>query len=253
MDKLAVWAETLPVRFNAVDRSDTMTLNTVFALFQEAAISHAENLGVGREDMAAAGQVWILSRMSVRVDRRPAYREQVTVRSWPRGWEKLFAIRDFDVLGSGGSGAPVIRGRSCWIIIDIEKRRPMRPQAIMDRMPLNEGLDALASVPPALEARPAARVVSQCRALYNDVDYVGHVNNVSYIRWLENALDPSLLERAKRSRLDVNYVNEVLPGESVELLLSEFDAAPEYSAGFAFEGRKAGGLTAFRAELRVGF
>ncbi|MCL2191945.1 MAG: thioesterase [Treponema sp.] len=253
MEKLAIWSEDFLVRFNAIDRSDTMTLSAVLNVFQELAVSHAENLGVGREAMASTGQAWILSRMSVQVDRRPNYCEAVTVRSWPRSWEKLFALRDFDVLDAQGS--PIIRARSCWIIIDMEKRRPIRPQSALEGIHLNEGLDALPFVPASLEERQSMQKMAEYRALYNDVDYNGHVNNVSYIRWVENALDPSILEQAKRSRLDINYMNEVRPGEVVDLWSANIDLAeepPVPSHAFTFAGKKAhDGQTAFRAELRL--
>jgi len=259
MEKLATWSENHTIRFNAIDRSDTMTLNAIFSVFQELAVSHAENLGVGREAMARTGQVWILSRMSVQVDRRPKYGETLTVRSWPRRWEKLFALRDFDVRDARDN--PVIRARSCWIIIDIEKRRPVRPQAVLEGMPLNEGMDALPFIPAGLEERSSLQKTVEHKVVYTDLDYNGHVNNVSYIRWIENATDALLLEQAKRSRLDINYMNEVLPGEVVDLWSSGIvpagaetptEETPDPSHAFAFEGKKApGGQTAFRAELRL--
>ena len=118
-EPLNIWQETFPVRFGAIDRSDRMTLGAVFQYFQEAAISHAENLRVGRNDMKKANHVWILSRFTVVMDRRPEYCETVTVRSWPRGGEKLFAIRDFDIRDK--SDNPVVSARSCWIIIQREQ------------------------------------------------------------------------------------------------------------------------------------
>jgi acyl-ACP thioesterase len=206
--------------------------------------------------MALTGQAWILSRMSVQVDRRPGYGETVTMRSWPMKWEKLFAVRDFDVRDS--LDRPIIRARSCWIIIDMGKRRPVRPQSALEGIPLNEGLDALSFMPPGLDERMPMRKVAEHRAMYNDLDYNGHVNNVSYVRWIENAMDPSLLEKARQSRLDVNYMNEVLPGESVDLWSTGIEAsaqeadAPAPSHAQAFDGKKAGGnQSAFRAELRL--
>jgi len=257
MEKLAVWQEICPVRFGAIDKSDTMTLDAALNFFQEAAISHAENLGVGREAMARTNQVWILSRMSVQVNRRPQYGETVTVRTWPRGGEKLFALRDFDMRDAADN--PAVQARSCWLIIDMEKRRPLRPQSIMDALPQNEGQDAL-SAAVNLEERPCLQKTAERQALYTDVDYNGHVNNVSYIRWIEDALDPSLLEQAVRMRLDINYLNEILPDEITEIWSANIeDEAGEF---FAFEGRKAqavqtandqaaDGQAAFRAELRL--
>jgi acyl-ACP thioesterase len=248
MEKQAVWSESCAVRFGAIDKSDTMTLDAALDFFQEAAISHAENLGVGREAMARTNQVWILSRMSTLINRRPQYGETVTVRTWPRGGEKLFALRDFDMRDAADN--PVIQARSCWLIIDIEKRRPLRPQSIMDTMPQNEGQDALAAAVNLAE-RPSLQKIAERQALYTDVDYNGHVNNVSYIRWIEDTVDPALLEQAARMRLDINYLNEILPDEITEIWSAHIEGA-EAAHGFAFEGRKSpAGQAAFRAELRL--
>ena len=256
MEKLAVWSETRAVRFGAIDKSDSMTLDALLDFFQEAAISHAENLGVGREVMARTNQVWILSRMSVQVDRRPGFGETVTVRTWPRGGEKLFALRDFDMLDA--DGIPVVRARSCWLIIDIEKRRPLRPQSTTDKLPLNDGMDALPAAA-ALEENPSLQKITERRAHYTDMDYNGHVNNVSYIRWMEDALDPALLENARSMRLDINYLNEVLKDEVTGIWTAPISAASYAVASHAmahyaaaFEGRKEQDKqTAFRAELRL--
>ena len=164
MSKLDIWQETFAVRFGVIDRSDRLTLDAVFQLFQEAAISHAENLGVGREDMARSRQVWILSRMSVLIERRPKYGETLTVRSWPRGGERLFALRDYDIRDA--SDTPVVRARSGWLIIDMEKRRPLRPQSVMDTLPRNEGLDALPAGAAGLVERPGLQKAAERKAAY---------------------------------------------------------------------------------------
>jgi acyl-ACP thioesterase len=254
MEKLAVWTENCLVRFSAIDKSDSMTLNSIFNLFQEAAISHAESLGVGREAMARTNQVWLLSRMSVQVDRRPRYGETVTVRTWPRGAERLFTRRDYDILGADGQAA--VRASSSWLIVDIIKRRPLRPQSLLENMPRNEGLDALPAAAVSLEENSSLLKCREHSALYTDVDANGHVNNISYIRWIENAINPEFLEQAKQMRLDINYMNEVLRNEITDIWTAPIETMP--AAGemppsahaFAFEGRKEN-HTAFRAELRL--
>jgi acyl-ACP thioesterase len=254
-----VWQETHPVRFREIDKSDRLTLSAALLFFQEAAICHAENLGVGREDMARTGRVWILSRMSVLVERRPLYCETVTIRSWPRGGEKLFAMRDYDIRDK--DNIPIVSARSAWLIVDIEKRRPLRPQAIMDTLPHNEGLDAFApdsGGAAALTERAnlilaADSHAAERKALYTDIDYNGHVNNVSYIKWIEDAIDPQLLEKAAKMRLDINYLNEITVGEITEIYSAPINDETDINKdAFAFEGRKKeSGQAAFRAELRL--
>jgi acyl-ACP thioesterase len=252
-------------------------------LFQEIASDHAEDLGVGREAMSVTGQVWILSRISVQWDRRPKWRDSLTVRSWPRGADKLFALRDYDI--RDGEDRPLVRGRSGWIILDLEKRRPLRPQAIMENLPRNEGLDALTDGPVSLsfpEEGENGSVVKagERRVVYSDIDYNGHVNNTRYIEWIQDIVEPGVLERAARMRLDVNYLSEVKLGGTVELWMASLPvmagqpsrklpepaaaaaanlagaafASPLFSPlrAYAFEGRRIeGGQAVFRAELRI--
>ncbi len=264
-----IWQETFPVRFGSIDRSDRLTLDAIFQFFQEAAICHAENLGVGREDMLRTGQIWILSRMSVIVKRRPKYFENITVRTWPRGGEKLFAVRDYDIRGK--DDIPVVRARSGWIVLDVEKRRPIRPQSLMDNLPQNEGENALSpedGAIAALEERSSLQKIAERKALYTDLDFNGHVNNVRYIQWIEDAVEPQFLESADSMRLDINYLNEILGGEDVDIMSANIENATccdsACAEAFAFEGKKTensqtapqtaaqtAAQTAFRAELKL--
>ncbi|MDR0320686.1 MAG: acyl-ACP thioesterase [Treponema sp.] len=245
-----VWQEAAVVRFGDIDKSDRLTIDAVFRFFQEAAICHAENLGVGREDMARTGQVWILSRMSVLVNRRPSYCETITVSSWPRGWEKLFALRNFEIKDKNDVSA--VSARSAWLIVDMEKRRPLRPQSVMENLPLNEGLEvSTTEVVTALTERDNLQKVADRKALYTDLDFNGHVNNVSYIQWIEDAVGLDLLEKAEKMRLDINYLNEIMNGEDVEIFSAPVEDKEAFCA-FAFEGRKKeNGQAAFRAEFRL--
>ena len=252
-----VWRESVPVRFGAIDKSDRMTLDAVFNYFQEAAISHAENIGVGRDDMTANKQAWILSRISVLVSRSPDYCENISVSTWPRGSEKLFVIRNYQI--NDKDEIPVVRARSAWLVLDIEKRRPLRPQSITAPIPLNEGRETLKPEDKGaagLEERTNLRKTAERKALYTDLDANGHVNHIRYIQWMQDTLAPGLLENAAKIRLDINYLNEVLSGETVDLMsaLIEDDNCKN---AYAFEGIKneqSGGearQAAFRAELRL--
>ncbi|GHT91059.1 hypothetical protein FACS1894140_0860 [Spirochaetia bacterium] len=252
--------EKFPIPFDAVDASDRLTAAATFDFFQEAAINDAERLGVGREALIKSGQVWVLSRMSVLWDSRPKWREAVTVRSWPRGGEKLFALRDYDIRDAGDK--PIVRGRSGWIVLDIEKRRPLRPQTVMEKLPLNEGIDALTGNPVAVGTRADFKRTGERQAVYSDIDYNGHVNNTRYIQWVQDTITDGALEAADQMRLDINYLSEVKFGETVEIWSAAIDSAEAGGFGaadwaYAYEGRRAGAAAintpgaVFRAELRI--
>jgi len=254
----SIWRETTTIRFASVDRSDRLTLWSIFNYFQEAAISHAADLGVGREEMSHNGHAWILSRLSLFAERRPLYGETIEISTWPRGWEKLFFHRDYTIRDA--EGIAVIRGRGSWLVLDIEKRRPLRSQSVMFSLPPNDGINAVSANPVSLEARENLVKNGDRAALYSDIDFYGHANNARYIQWIQDATDIDVLTDAERIRIDINYLNEVMPGETVEIFTAPLD---ETAPCFAYEGRRAHRTSAdgipnetfqpvFRAELRTG-
>ena len=265
-----LWQEKIKLRFGNVDCSDRLTLCAAFAFFQEAAISHAAVLGVGRDAMMQNKQAWLLSRLSVFMEQRPGYEEDIIIRSWPRGPEKLFALRDYDI---SLADKALVRGRSGWLVIDLEKRRPLRVEAVTEKLPLNHGLDALLSGPAGLVSRDKLALYGERQAAYSDIDYYGHVNNVRYVQWIQDMTAPDLLYNASQMRLDINYLGEIQANENIELYScsiensplsvdykEDYPASPSYA--FAYEGRRKGesaqaaqankGQVVFRAELRLG-
>jgi acyl-ACP thioesterase len=262
---LDIWKETAEIRFGSVDRSDTLTLAGVFNFFQEAAISHAADLGVGRDALAQSGQAWILSRLSLFIERRAFYGETVEVSTWPRRAEKLFALRDYEI--KDAQGKAIVRGRGGWLVLDIEKRRPLRPQQLVDALPHNTGRDAFPSGAAALDGRESLSKIAERSAQYSDIDFYGHANNARYIQWIQDVTDMEILTKASQIRLDINYLSEVMPGDTVELWVAPItDAVPDgtekeiasrdypSTAGpsFAYEGKRPGsGQAVFRAELRT--
>ncbi|MDR2193705.1 MAG: acyl-ACP thioesterase [Treponema sp.] len=240
--------QEISVGFGDIDTSDRLTLARTFDYFQEVAINHAEDLGVGRTAMAESGHVWILSRSSVLMEKRPAFHDKIIIRSWPRGWEKLFAKRDYDIQDMAGN--ILVRGRSGWLIVDRETHRPLRPQFIVDTLPENDGRDALHEIV-SLNTREHLEFAGERIPCYSDIDYNGHVNNARYVQWIQDITDPDVFVQADSMRLDINYIRETRLHESVELWKSPIDQ------GFAYEGRKKGAaqsedrVAVFRAELRV--
>ena len=262
-----IYQENIPVRFASVDRSDRLTLAAIFDYFQNAAIDHAEALGAGRNALKQTGQAWILSRFSVFAESRPYYDTKILLKSWPRPPEKLFFMRDYQIEAAENNnpGKIFVRGRSAWLVIDINKRRPLRMENITLNLPVNRDLSALETLPQSLAACKNITKKSERTAAYSDIDYYGHVNNARYVQWIQDICPQESLEKANQIRFDINYLNETLPGEKAELYSSSVIDTISLNTGgndypknpfeaIAFEGRRAGqsDQIIFRAELILG-
>ncbi|MDR2097603.1 MAG: acyl-ACP thioesterase [Spirochaetaceae bacterium] len=240
-----VFEKKYMVTVGDVDAERYIKPSVLFNFFQGITTEHGEDLGVGLDFMLKNGQGWIISRLSVLIERRPVFADTLTIRTWPQGFERLLYARNYDVLDE--SGGVIARASSSWLILDIEKRRPLRPAALAVAMPSNEGRIFLEGGAPGLAKRDMPDKIAERTAFYSDIDFNGHVNNVRYIEWIQDALPGGFIKNVKRLRIDINYVSEVVCGEKVEI----YSCRPAPRT-MAFEGRRSSdGQTAFRAEIQI--
>jgi medium-chain acyl-[acyl-carrier-protein] hydrolase len=229
-----------------VDQSDRLMMSSAFNFCQEVAGNHARALGVGAEALREKGCAWVLSRMSLVLEERPGWGTRVVARTWPRGKDRLFAIRDYELLT--GEGRFFGRGRSAWVVYNTALQRLQRVESLGVEIPDNPGMNALPDGAQSVDARADLVARGQRRAGYSDIDYNGHVNNARYVQWIQDILPMEPLLAAASLRLDINYLAEVRHGESAALASAE----REDHEGFDVEGTRAdGGAACFRALLRT--
>jgi acyl-ACP thioesterase len=187
-------------------------------LFQEAAAINANTLGFGAVDMGSRNQTWMLSRLDIRVDREPREGEHVTVRTWPAGFERLFALRDFELIGDN-SAQPIARASYAYLVIDLEARRPLRPQNAIDSALICDRPHALADARFAVE-KPGEGVIwidsFPVTAMERHIDHNGHVNNAHLIAWLCDAPPTVQRSRGQLAGLRVEFAQEVLQGDTLQ-------------------------------------
>ena len=205
-----VWTEPFTVRAYEVGPDETASALTVCDLLQEAAGEHAR--ASDREGFALPGggrSTWVLSRLRLRVDRRPRMRERVEVETWPASLDGLRATRDFRVTSGGETLATAT---SLWFLIDVARRRPVRLPPEMDGFEVPGKLRALTfdgAPEPAAPAETEHRSTFAVRR--SDLDRVGHANNVRFVEWALEAL-PS--DDGLRG-VDVLYRSEAVYGDAV--------------------------------------
>jgi len=189
--------------------------------FQEAAGDHALILGVGMDAMFSQGRTWMLSRIDIEIGDLPRSGDEVVVRTWPAGTDRIFAMRYIELLAADGR---LLAGALYdYFIVDLEKRRPMRPEKILNptmrgELPppypdLSPGVPELPGfVGGALEGWTEAFTM---RVGSRHIDYNGHVNNAHFIDWLCDAIPVEQRGSGRAARIKVDFVSEVKAGEEI--------------------------------------
>ena len=200
-----LWTEQFTVRVFETDANGTLAVRSLCDFLQEAAGNHARTYGVSVDELLDRGMTWILSRLRVRIGRLPANGERLTVRTWPSGVERLFALRDFTICDANDT--LIASAVSAWLILDTGSRRPVRvqthfvpPTAPRPRA-LDVGFEKLSSTEnPEREQEITVR--------WSDLDVNRHVNNDRYAEWAVEGAARSLGGTATLASLDIDFLAE---------------------------------------------
>ncbi len=207
--------EQLTIRSFDVDWRGTLKLQSLFQYFQEIAGTNATALGVGYAQLRSLGLFWVLARIRVEVLRLPTWGERIDLSTWPKGVDRLFAIRDF--LLRDGSGSAIIRGTSAWLLVDKEKGRPQRFDVLPSDIRHYRGEDAIPGRLDKLEIAGPLALNHGRSVMPADLDVNGHVNNAVYVGWVMDCFSPEMLQGRVVRELEVNYIDEVRYGDVVAI------------------------------------
>ena len=199
----AVFSRDWTVPLSCCDNTAHLGVPDIFAAFMDMAAQHAALLGVGSDDLIPRGLFWLTVRTRVRILRRPALGEAVTLTTWPEPPARLRCNRDYRLT----KGDEVLaEGKTEWAIFDFKANRLVPAEGIFPEMQMS---DERVCPEPFLRIREdfpdppfAATVVRSV-----DIDLGGHMNNVAYVRTLASLfstkewaeLDPKDVEVCYRS------------------------------------------------------
>jgi acyl-ACP thioesterase len=209
------------IRSYEVDAGGRLSVPSIFNYLQDAASGHAQKLGVAVSQLQANNYTWVLSRIILKMDNYPQWGETIRISTWPSGIEGAFALRDFDIRCNDRTIGACI---SAWIIIDTDKRRPVRPKAFAQQLkPVDKGhvLDQPLTKLPGLSE---FQIEKQFQVRYHDLDINQHVNNVNYIEWLLECRDHGRPHQSVLSELSINFLGEALLDEKVRARSNALDS-----------------------------
>ena len=186
------------------DRFGKMSFFSFFNYLQESAHLNAQSNGFGYDFVEQENAYWVLTRVLVEIDEWPNWNDDIQIKTWPRGSDGLFAVRDFELIKDGH-----IIGRisSYWMMLDRNTHRPKRmtqyqffdSNFIADKA-INKKLEKI-NIIGDMEACCLRKVHS------SDIDVNGHVNNATYVRWILDAY----FSRHKNHfvEFEINYLREL--------------------------------------------
>ena len=205
--------------------NDTIQPSVLLGDIQENAEDGVIQLFSDTTKLNEHGYCWIILRMTVSMDRWPAWREHFEIRTWAQGTEKFYFDREFEIYDS--SDNKIGCASSIWIVADINSHRPIIPGHVRDFEMIDFIQDTKLDLgyrspklPFPKDIESLGKPVISKYADYTELDRNHHVNNTRYAAWFCDAIHKFGLKPELIKEFTINYISEVKDSEKVDLYVS---------------------------------
>lgn len=182
-------------------------------LLQLTAGSHAELGGLSYADTQFFNQAWVLSRMQVEITELPKWQDKVVVKTWIKSLENYQSTRCLEMFLDGKK---IVGCETSWVIINTNTRRPENltvPYQHFEFFPINATTTGTykISIPDNVQ-KVTSRIVK-----LSDIDIVNHANNVKYLEWCLDEVEPEIILEQKIKSFGINFLQEVNLQDQIEI------------------------------------
>ena len=190
--------------------------SVLFAMMQEAAIAHTEELGMGRSKTLDKGLLWVVTLQSAEINRMPEYRQELTLRSWAGKSLHLIFPRYFELCAAEGN--TLVRASALWSLIDEKSRSiafPEKHGIVIEGVQTGRELP----LPGFIKGEPSG-FTRDFTVPYSYVDLNGHMSNTRYLDLAEDCIYSSTKDLRLKS-IRTEYAREIRLGDTVKLSWEE--------------------------------
>ena len=197
------------------DLRERLFVKTLCDLFNDIANEQTLLLKFDVGTLNSRGLTWMLHKLHIVVSRMPQKDDTVILETWPSGIDRLFALRDFQMMTT--EGEVLLRATSEWMVIDLARRRPVRlPEVVIEAARSCEGLERKLGFD--LNTKEVPSEYESGRhfvATYDNIDFNKHVTQATYVGWVTNSLPFDFLKNHELRELEIVYEHEIMPDSEI--------------------------------------
>lgn len=202
-----------------INRFGKLSTAYMFYQMQEIAWEHANLLGFGYEKLKTENQFWVLSRLKVKINRRPSWTEEFKLETWSRGTDGFYGYRDFNFVDSKGNN--IIQATSSWLIIDATTRRIVRLTKFKEFPQYAESV--FGNNPTKIKSPNSAEPLLYSPVMFSDIDINQHFNSGRYLERIINSYSFEFLKENDLSEFEVNFQKEGMPNDLLAVKKQQVD------------------------------
>ncbi|MBQ9246792.1 hypothetical protein IJ182_11070 [bacterium] len=201
------------VRYSEMDFDKSLKPYSLLNYFQDIASDNAESLGFGYSYITPKNLMWVLIKYRIEFDEYPTDNEMIILRTQPRGYNKIFAYRNFEIL-SGNKR--LVRASSAWSLVKSNDMSIVSIDSAINSPYLSkfkQSEDDLSYSKIPIITKVDFQKEFEVR--YNDIDVNHHANNGNYIVWALEPLSFDFRINHRLKTIDMVYKKEIKFGEKL--------------------------------------
>jgi medium-chain acyl-[acyl-carrier-protein] hydrolase len=194
-----------------INRFGELSTSYLFYQMQDIAWEHADILGFGYDKLKTEQQFWVLSRLRVKINRRPKWGEDFTLETWSRGADRFYGYRDFYFVDKDGNN--IIEATTSWLVLDLKSKRIVQLTDFKNFPTYEEsvfGKNANKVRPPKSD-----ETLQFSPALFTEIDINQHFNSGRYLERIINSYDSDFHEKNDLIEFEVNFLKEGMPTDQL--------------------------------------
>lgn len=214
--------EKIHIRYSDTDCNGSLKPFSLLNFFQDLAAESAERLGFGYSAIYPQKLMWILLKYRIEFSEYPVHINELTIKTEPRGYNRMFAYRNFEVYADDKLCG---RASSVWALVNSETLAISHVGEVLKDNPnmikfISNETDLKFSKIPALTQ---ADYEETFKVRYNDIDVNMHANNGNYIVWALEPLPYAWKHEKKLKNIDIVFKKEIKCGEQLTCKVQKID------------------------------
>ena len=199
------------VGLREIGKDNLLSNKGILAALEDAGCKHSEMAGLGITNINETKRSWVILSWRVKVLSRPEFNTTLTVKTWSRKMDKLYAYRDYNILDENNN--IIALASSKWVLIDYENGKIVK---LSDKISDDFKLENKSAFDDENEIELNINYKIKNRICYKitkaQIDLNHHLNNINYLDLAKEILTESI---DSYNELQVLYKKQIMLGEEM--------------------------------------
>ncbi|MGK4567700.1 acyl-[acyl-carrier-protein] thioesterase [Flavobacterium sp. 3HN19-14] len=214
----SIFSKEWEINFTQCTPNGLLKYTDLCNMLQLTAGYHSEIGGISFSDMQEFNQAWVLSRMRVEILELPKWRDIVTVKTWIVSLENSRSVRALEMYVNGKK---IVGCETFWAVFNTKLRRPEALALPSDHFEKYPDIFSTVERVKKVVIAENNELVGQREVVISDLDIVNHVNNVKYLEWILDLVEPDWILMQELQSFDMNFMKELVFEDDVLIYGSE--------------------------------